>query len=94
MKIVLLIVFLLRSSGSRLRTALSPDGLTLLGFKSAVSRGPSSVSLAGWEFSISYLKEKIIEIIKIIKKILKFARKSRLSFFQYLVSCFINKWVR
>lgn len=48
MKIVLLIVFLLSSSGSRLLAALTPNGLTLMAFKSAVSGDPSA-SLAGWD---------------------------------------------
>lgn len=48
MKIVILISFLLWLSGSLLCAALSPDGLTLLAFKSAVSGDPSA-SLAGWD---------------------------------------------
>ncbi|CAA7400492.1 unnamed protein product [Spirodela intermedia] len=48
MKILVLIFLLFWSSGSTFCAALSPDGLTLLAFKSAVSGDPSA-SLAGWD---------------------------------------------
>ncbi|CAA6673878.1 unnamed protein product [Spirodela intermedia] len=47
MKIIVLIFLLFRSSGSRLCAALSPDGLTLVAFKFAVSGGPLPAS-RGW----------------------------------------------